>query len=153
MFTVDQRKCQGCGICIDECPTGAITLAASVAVIDQNLCTDCGICADLCPEGAIMVIAEPIQEKLPVSRPPIEVVSPGPVPGPLHQRVLPAVGAALALAGREIVPRLTPVALDALDRWLSQRSAMTPDSSIPGEPGMPGGGGRGRRLRRRRRGR
>ncbi len=53
---VDLEKCEGCGACVDVCPTEAITLNDDdKAVIDAELCTDCGACADECPTEAIIL--------------------------------------------------------------------------------------------------
>ena len=45
-------ECTGCGVCIGECPTEAISEGSPYA-IDAATCTDCGICADMCPVQAI----------------------------------------------------------------------------------------------------
>ncbi len=43
-------KCQGCGICLRECPVGAISGGKRlVHVIDQDKCIKCGTCLDVCP--------------------------------------------------------------------------------------------------------
>lgn len=43
-------KCQGCGICLRDCPTEAISGGKRmVHVIDQSKCTKCGTCLDVCP--------------------------------------------------------------------------------------------------------
>ncbi len=42
------EDCIECGVCIPECPEGAIT-EGSPYVIDPKLCTECGACAEVCP--------------------------------------------------------------------------------------------------------
>ncbi len=49
---VDENKCTGCGICIDVCPVGAITVD-DVAKIDSETCTGCCACINECPNNAI----------------------------------------------------------------------------------------------------
>lgn len=123
---VQVERCTGCGVCIQVCPTGAITLQRGVAIIDQAECTQCETCLEACPEGAILSVSEPVAEPAvpPAERPMPEVirvqVPPAPAlsampPTPWRARVLPVVAAALAYAGREL-PRLLPVMLEALER-------------------------------------
>lgn len=57
---VDASKCIGCGLCVANCPTNAITMVEGKAVIDKDKCINCGICvngnqADFsgCPVSAI----------------------------------------------------------------------------------------------------
>ncbi len=50
---VDVEKCIGCGDCVDECPTDAITMKDDKAVVDEEACIDCGACVDVCPSEAI----------------------------------------------------------------------------------------------------
>ncbi len=50
---VDPQKCTGCGLCVDACPTEAISIVDGLAVIDEDLCTECGLCIDECPTEAL----------------------------------------------------------------------------------------------------
>lgn len=52
MFKVDKEKCVGCGVCVNVCPAGAISMDGDKAVIN-NQCVDCGQCVQVCPQGAI----------------------------------------------------------------------------------------------------
>jgi len=45
-------NCIGCGLCVQGCPYGAISLLEGKAVIGEE-CTDCGACLNVCPEGLI----------------------------------------------------------------------------------------------------
>lgn len=50
------EKCIRCGICMDECPTGAICYKENnVPVVIEQDCTECGICIPLCGTEAITV--------------------------------------------------------------------------------------------------
>jgi NADH:ubiquinone oxidoreductase subunit F (NADH-binding)/(2Fe-2S) ferredoxin/ferredoxin len=43
-------KCTGCGICLRECPSGAILGGKKlVHIIDQDKCTKCDTCLSVCP--------------------------------------------------------------------------------------------------------
>lgn len=49
------EECLACGICMDECPNGAISEGDDIYVINPDICDDCGTCSDVCPnEGAIV---------------------------------------------------------------------------------------------------
>ncbi|MCK4806541.1 MAG: 4Fe-4S binding protein [Candidatus Aegiribacteria sp.] len=53
-FIVDPDKCIACGICINRCPTDAITEDIDgKAAINPGLCIACGICSNVCPVEAI----------------------------------------------------------------------------------------------------
>ena len=54
---VTEKKCMGCGACIDACTYGAIdfqnTRQGQKAVVNPVLCKGCGLCNSLCPTSAI----------------------------------------------------------------------------------------------------
>lgn len=50
---VNRYFCVGCGDCVKHCPTKAISLVSSRAVIDNELCIDCGLCIKACNYQAI----------------------------------------------------------------------------------------------------
>lgn len=64
MIYVDESICNGCGVCLDECEHGALTMQGPTAVIDPALCTSCGRCAEVCPTGAV-ILAEVISDTPP----------------------------------------------------------------------------------------
>ncbi len=71
-------KCQGCGICLRNCPVEAISGdKRMVHVIDQAKCSKCGTCLDVCPSrfGAVVKVSG---EKVAVPRKPIPVTAPKP---------------------------------------------------------------------------
>lgn len=92
MFTVDRNRCEGCGVCVQRCPVGAISLVGGKAAIDGDKCIGCGTCAQVCPRGAISEVGVP------------ERAQPGKV-----SRLAPVVGSAMALLGRLAVPYLMDV--------------------------------------------
>ena len=53
VYKVDIEKCDGCATCIDACPSGAISLVDSKAIINEDECVDCGACGTECPNEAI----------------------------------------------------------------------------------------------------
>ncbi len=52
-YTIDETKCNGCGLCVMECkePAG---LSSIVLEVRHNVCLDCNRCsiASVCPEDA-----------------------------------------------------------------------------------------------------
>ena len=50
---VDFNKCNGCGECVNQCPSGAISIIDNIAVIDLSGCRNCRTCQNVCPEKAI----------------------------------------------------------------------------------------------------
>jgi len=49
---VHAPACTACGVCVDACPFGAISIDG-IAVIDAAGCKGCGGCVPVCPEDAI----------------------------------------------------------------------------------------------------
>ncbi len=64
---IDEEKCNGCGLCIPDCPEGAIQIIDGKARLISDLyCDGLGACIGTCPEGAIKVVereAQPYNEK------------------------------------------------------------------------------------------
>lgn len=65
---VQAGKCRDCGLCLPQCPAGAIRPGEGAVVIDGRLCTGCGECLVACKFGAIRIRWDEdsvrIQEKL-----------------------------------------------------------------------------------------
>jgi len=62
---VNQEMCTGCGICVSECPVGAMELTADgFAVIDEDECIRCGRCHDVCPQDAVRHDSERIPQEV-----------------------------------------------------------------------------------------
>jgi ferredoxin len=60
MFEIiaDEKKCNGCGKCLDVCPKGPKIWKLEngvVAVMDASYCINCGNCVAMCPEEAIKI--------------------------------------------------------------------------------------------------
>jgi ferredoxin len=163
MIRIDHERCTGCGACVKVCPTGAIRLTkgetGSHAEIDEERCQECEACVAACPEEAILSGVEPAIEGELVQ---VKAASVSVEPQPREVRLVRTVprtltwlGAALAFAGREIIPRVAASLMDAWDRradrlasspsdLTSGRSAQQSTTNLPKS--------RGRRHRRRRRG-
>jgi len=55
-YSIDAEKCNGCGLCKRNCPSGAILgTKKQPHRIDTLLCNKCGICASECKFDAISV--------------------------------------------------------------------------------------------------
>ncbi|MFC2162601.1 ATP-binding protein [Candidatus Altiarchaeota archaeon] len=66
IIEIDEDKCTGCGLCIPNCPEGAIQIIDGKArLISDLFCDGLGACLGHCPEKAITVVkreAEPYEE-------------------------------------------------------------------------------------------
>jgi len=151
MMQVDEKRCTGCGHCLEVCPTGAIRLVDGVAAIDASLCRECQACLEACPNGAILAVEE-VTEPVPAPAP-SRTPAPLRVPAPTRPAtpgirpaagVLPVLGAALAFVGREVVPRVVATLLEKRER---RRTKLATAGASPRSIGG------GRRYRWRRRGR
>ncbi len=47
-----QRLCNGCGICVSQCPAGALSLSGKNVIWDEAVCTQCDHCIRVCPNYA-----------------------------------------------------------------------------------------------------
>lgn len=56
IIKIDQEKCNGCGLCVPNCPEGALQIIDGKArLVGELLCDGLGACIGECPEGAIII--------------------------------------------------------------------------------------------------
>jgi NAD-dependent dihydropyrimidine dehydrogenase PreA subunit len=165
LLYIDHTECTGCGMCVNACPTGAISLDenAGVSRIDPVLCDGCLACLDACQNNAIQLAPSPdlvpavqseVVEGEVIGR---EVVS---VPAARvsvttrqpHQLAVLA-GTALTFVGSWLLPRAADALLGAVERRLSSgaNSALSASLLRSGNRPLMRHMGRGRRGRRRQR--
>jgi len=54
IITIDEEKCDGCGICIPACAEGALQIVDGKARLGkESYCDGLGACLNECPQGAI----------------------------------------------------------------------------------------------------
>lgn len=63
IIKIDEKKCNGCGLCIPNCPEGALQIIDGKArLISDLFCDGLGACIGHCPEGAITIEEREAQE-------------------------------------------------------------------------------------------
>ena len=63
IIKIDEAKCNGCGLCIPDCPEGAIQIIDGKARLVSDLfCDGLGACIGHCPQGAITIEERDAQE-------------------------------------------------------------------------------------------
>lgn len=56
IITIDESKCDGCGVCVDACMEGALQIIDGKArLISEFYCDGLGACIGECPQGAITI--------------------------------------------------------------------------------------------------
>lgn len=57
IIQIDEEKCNGCGVCIPDCPEGALQMIDGKARLVSDLfCDGLGACIGTCPQGAITIV-------------------------------------------------------------------------------------------------
>jgi len=63
IIKIDEKKCNGCGLCIPNCPEGALQVIDGKArLISDLFCDGLGACIGHCPLGAITIEERDAQE-------------------------------------------------------------------------------------------
>ena len=129
---VDSFLCDGCGFVFENLRGSSaqvVDVVADPRERQHQSSRHSSPCIDICPSGALTWVAELVPDRgkesaaLAVIESPIAMVPVMPREAvPWHQTVLPTVGGALAWVGRNVVPRIAPIALDALDSRLDRWS-------------------------------
>jgi NAD-dependent dihydropyrimidine dehydrogenase PreA subunit len=173
LLYIDRTACTGCGVCVDACLTGAISLDEneSVSAIEPALCNECLDCLEVCPNDAIqraesldlapvlegeVVEGEVLKREVmpvPVGTSPVTTRQPG--------QLATLAGTALSFVGSWLLPRAANALVDAFERRLTHGTDPGPSSAslrVENRPfarraGSGRGGGRARQRQRRRRGR
>ena len=55
---VCEDRCTGCGVCVSQCPAGAIEMTDNDVIRITEACTFCGMCVRVCPVEAIEMEVE-----------------------------------------------------------------------------------------------
>ncbi len=56
IIKIDEEKCNGCGLCIPQCPEGALQIVDGKAkLVSEIYCDGLGACIGVCPQGAITI--------------------------------------------------------------------------------------------------
>ncbi len=60
IIQIDEEKCDGCGLCLTDCPEGALALVNGKArLVRESYCDGLGACLGACPQGALKVVEAP----------------------------------------------------------------------------------------------
>lgn len=59
---IDDNRCTGCAICVEECPAEVIWMENGKARIDMDGCVRCAVCHDVCPTEAVRHDSEKVTE-------------------------------------------------------------------------------------------
>jgi ferredoxin len=62
MPLIDKERCTGCGLCVIDCPTKALTISQNSErdtyqlLFREEACDACGVCEKSCPENCLQLV-------------------------------------------------------------------------------------------------
>jgi heterodisulfide reductase subunit A-like polyferredoxin len=56
---VDADLCVGCGVCVDFCQFGALSVEDGTVAVAAAACMGCGVCVSQCAQGALALARDP----------------------------------------------------------------------------------------------
>ena len=151
MIYVDTEKCDGCGLCVEACPQGALKLLDGVVEVDHALCRETRACLEACPQEALLELLEPSERR----DHPVPVVEAPPAKrreAAVAKRTGDLVGLT-AFLGAALQFFVSDVAPELWRQWLGKRRQPTAPTSKAAQHTARGGcRGEGKHHRRRRKG-
>lgn len=61
--STNPETCEGCGICVERCQMGALSIVGGKAMLDQDRCIGCGLCVSTCPASSLTLMRKPESEQ------------------------------------------------------------------------------------------
>jgi Pyruvate/2-oxoacid:ferredoxin oxidoreductase delta subunit len=57
IISIDEERCDGCGMCVPSCAEGALQIVSGKAqLVKQSYCDGLGACLGECPQGALTIL-------------------------------------------------------------------------------------------------
>jgi NAD-dependent dihydropyrimidine dehydrogenase PreA subunit len=58
LISIDEERCDGCGVCVPSCAEGALQIVNGKArLVKESYCDGLGACLGECPQGALTILA------------------------------------------------------------------------------------------------
>lgn len=62
----EPETCKVCGVCMERCQMGALTLRDDRVVLNSDRCIGCGLCVSTCTTGSLTLVRKPASEQMKV---------------------------------------------------------------------------------------